>query len=719
MTALTVVEGDFGTLPDGTFAAFAAPLGEDASLNICSAATGDRIGRHQLLGAGGAPIVLAAPDGSVYVATYYDGHLYRWDPATGTITDLGRPTPAATYVYGLTAGKDGYIHGGTFPDAKAWSYHPDHGFTDLGKASSNTAVQYVSAAAYDPVHHALFVGTRPVAELYRIDLAAGDKVRVELGVTGSGINDLDVGVAGDRSRVFVTMDQKMRVIDADTLTEVAWTTDDEHQTPAAYAVNARGVSEAHEGKVWWSTFTNGALKLTCYDIATDQHTVTRHTVPGGSLVGYGWTIENDHNVLYAFAGNYEGNGIRFDVDADELTTVVFDIEPEPTPLGGILVSPDGQDVYANAFINGNTVAVAADTGEARPVVRFGQVEDWVVAGDAVYAGIYPGGSLLEWHPADGDTSATTKLADLKGSDQQIRPLGAKAYDGKVWWGTEPDYGLRGGTVAILDQASGEVEVHHDVVPDHTIAAIGFAHDKVYVGSSRHGGTGTSPIAGSAQVIEWDPASNTTVRSLAPEGAMSINALATGPQGHLYALVDTVLYEIGDELEVRRQLPLVSGGGGTSAGAGELIFHPNGYLYAQVGRSVYVVDPLGWTATSIASNTRRLDLAPDGRLWTLLYLEGYRSSTNVGQYTLPDGTADTREFVTVLGQPSQIKNRFVVTGETLQDAFTDVAEQPGTGDPRQHAARLAAVRNILATLESAGAITTAERGELTSLAARSR
>lgn len=718
MTALTVVEGDFGHLPDGTFAAYAAPLGENASLNICNASTGERLGRHQLMGAGGSPIVLAVPDGPVYIGTYYDGHLYRWDPATDEVTDLGRPTKDATYVYGLTAGRDGMIYGGTYGDAKAWSYHPDHGFTDLGKVSSNADVRYTSASTYDPVHHALFVGTRPVAELYRIDLTSGEITRVELGTTGTGVNDLDFGVAGDRSRVFVTMDQKLRVIDAATLQEVPWTTDDPNQTPASYVVNARGVSEAHDGKVWFSSKTGGVLKLTNYDIATDRHTVSKHAVPGGSLVGYGWTTEDDHAVLYSFAGNYNGKGIRYDADADELTALAFDIQPEPTPLGAVLVGPGGDDVYANAFINGQNAAIDTSTGEARPITRFGQVEDWVVDGDTVYAGIYPGGTLLAWHPGDGDTSPTDEFIGLKGTDQQIRPLEAKAHDGKIWWGTEPDYGLRGGTVAVLDPASGEVAVHHDVVPDHTIAAIGFAHDTVYVASSRAGGTGTSPIDGSAQLIEWDPTTNTTVRSVAPiEGALSINALTTGPQGHLYALVDTVLVELGSGLEVRRQLPLVDGGGQTGAGAGELIFHPNGYLYASVNRDVVVVDPLGWTASTVRGSTRRLDLAPNGDLYSLLYLEGYTSAINVGRYTVPEGTADAREFVTVLGETTEIPNRFLVTGVTLQDRFGEYADAPGGDDPRQRQQILDAVRTVISELHDAGQISGAERGELVAVAAR--
>ena len=162
MSSLTVVEGAFTTLPDGRLAAVAPAQGENSELNVSTVDDpATQIGRYAMTGAGGGPTITVTDDNLVYVGTYNEGHLYCWDPATEEMADLGNPTGAAQFLYGLSAAADGTVYGGTYPDAKVWSYHPDDGFTDLGRITDDPDVTYVRSAAYDAEHHALYVGTNP------------------------------------------------------------------------------------------------------------------------------------------------------------------------------------------------------------------------------------------------------------------------------------------------------------------------------------------------------------------------------------------------------------------------------------------------------------------------------------------------------------------------------------------------------------------------------
>jgi hypothetical protein len=76
-----------------------------------------------------------APDGSLYGGNAGDGQLFRLDPATGKVTNLGKPAmmPRMTglgfaadgKLYGVTGGEPGYAH--------LFSWDPaGRGFVDLG-----------------------------------------------------------------------------------------------------------------------------------------------------------------------------------------------------------------------------------------------------------------------------------------------------------------------------------------------------------------------------------------------------------------------------------------------------------------------------------------------------------------------------------------------------------------------------------------------------------
>jgi len=674
LSSLTVVEGDFGHLPDGRFVAYAAPMGENAQLNVTTAVNGvnSSLGTYTMPGASGAPMTAVAPDGRVYIATFYEGHLFRWDPANQQMTDLGRAPGGATYLYGLSIAPDGTVYGGSYPNATVWSYADGAGFTDLGVTIPDATVQY-TRTVYDPDHHALWIGTQPTARLYRFDLATRGLTEVQLATPPkpiTSVSDLDYA----DGRVFVNWGGNFRVVDADAQTEVAFTDVSAGIPYTAYPLSARGVSEPKRGGVYFSSTqtVNGkaSVEVVRYDIATD--TVARtgaNSTVRGALIGYGWTVEDGHDVLYALAGNYSGGGFRYDLDSGQWGRLQYPIASAPSPLQHVLPIEGGKRVLVNAFLNGNTSVWDVAAGSATPVARFGQVEDWTLADGTVYAGTYPNGALLT-APETGAT--TTTLAELKTSDGQIRPIDVVTEDGVVWYGTEPDYGLHGGTIVRMDPATGAVDVTHDVVPDHTIAAIAFVGDRMFVGSSTTGGTGTDPVPGDGRLVEWDPATKTVRQEVVPvPGAGSVNALAEH-DGRLFGLADGVLFEADPEtLAVERTLDLGIRDG-ISVSGGELWFHANGYLYASVGDAIVVIDPLAFTSrVLVQSRTHRLELAPGGSLWTTVRPETFQNYIDLARFTpeqTPCADPDTREFLTIRGHETPIRNRFVITGCTLQDLF---------------------------------------------------
>jgi hypothetical protein len=76
------------------------------------------------------------PDGRIYGGNAGEGQLFRLDPATGVVVNLGKPTPLPR-MKGIAFGRDGKLYGiagGTPGYSRVFQYEPGGGFTDLGIA---------------------------------------------------------------------------------------------------------------------------------------------------------------------------------------------------------------------------------------------------------------------------------------------------------------------------------------------------------------------------------------------------------------------------------------------------------------------------------------------------------------------------------------------------------------------------------------------------------
>ncbi len=713
LTSLTVMEGAFGTQPDGRNVVYAVPAGENAQLNVVDVQTRELIRAVPLPGAAGAWAITVASDGSVYVGSYSNGRLYRYQPSTGAVTDLGQPVPDESFVYGLTAGRDGVVYGGTYPHAHAFGYDPATGdFTDYG--SLDAVQQYARSAVYDPDHHALFVGlATPQARLIRIDLATGEKRELTpAGMAGRDLSDLDY--AG--GRVFANASGRLVVFDAATGERVTFTDSATGAQVTDYPIGARGVSAAGPGGVY---FTNATV-LTRYDPTTDTVAVVTPTVKvtRGAAIGYGWFTENGRQVLYGLAGNYSGGTFRFDPTDGTLQQWSSPFQYVPVPLMHAIADPSTGKVLVNAFLNGSTGVYDPATGTTAATARQGQVEDWAWGSDGLlYVGIYPYGRLSAWNPHAPEGPANPRiLFSLEESHHQNRPVAVVPSGDKVYVGTTPGYGEYGGALTVYDDATGSFDVHRHLVTDQTIASLVPVESGLWAGSSIDGGQGTVPRATEAHLVRVDPATGVKSVEVVPvPGAQSINELSIGPDGKLWGLADGTVFVADLETgAVERRIAVFDGGTGAQDGA---LSWRDGYLYGVSGGRLFVVDSLSGTASVLRDRgLNRLTETPDGWYYTLLRPDGQTNPTNLARYAPPPDPcagSDLRGTVWTGDVDSRVGNRFARYGCTVIDALPEAdAHWPN------HGAYVQAVDKAAGKLVSDRVLTPAEGDAVRSAAARS-
>ncbi|MFC7547687.1 hypothetical protein [Plantactinospora sp. GCM10030261] len=717
LTALTIMEGAFGRDSDGSPVIYAVPAGENAALNVIDLTTRTRERTVPLPGASGAWAITVVPDGTVYVGSYDNGHLYRYRPGDEAVTDLGQPVPGETYVYGLSAGPDGSVYGGTYPHAHAFRYHPATGVTDYG--SLDAVQQYARAAVHDPDHNALFVGlATPKARLFRIDVASGERREITPpGFTGAGFSDLDYA----DGRVFGNVDGQLVVFDAATGEQLAFTDAATGTRVQRYPLAARGVSAAADGAIYFTT--TGAV-LARYDLASNTvSTVTRAGGPvvltRGVAIGYGWVTENQRPVLYGLAGNYSGGTFRFDPLDNSLSQWSSPFQYVPVNLMHAIGNPADGTVVVNAFLNGTTGVYDPATGRTATAPRLGQVEGWNWADGKLYAGSYPAGTLTVWDPRTPTSSTNPRqLFSLEASHHQNRPVAVVPDGDTVYLGTTPGYGLYGGALTEYDITSDTFEVHRDIVPDQPIAALLPLGDVVFGGSSVEGGQGTpGPRATEARLFVYDPATGAKTAEYTPvPGAHSINELSRGPDGRIWGLADGTVFVFDPETRtVVRRVPVFQGHTGAQDGS---LQWRDGYLYGAAGGRLFLVDSLDGTAHVLrAGGVNRLTRTPDGTMYLLLRPEGWSNYTNLASYRPaedPCPSSDLRATVSVADMDSGVRNRFVSHGCTVGDALPDV----DAGWP-DHGAFVVAVTRVVKDLRAAGAISAAEGAALIAAAARSR
>ena len=699
ISSLTVMEGAIGRAPDGRDVVYAVPAGENAQLNVVDLHTRQLIHALPLAGAAGAWAIVVAPDGSLYVGTYPNAHLYRYDPGTGTVTDLGQPIPGESVIYGLTADPNGNVYAGTYPTAHAFKYDPSNGqVTDYG--SLDPVQQYARSTVYDPDHNKLFVGiSTPNARLLRIDVETRQVDDITPpGTTAKDFIDLDY--AG--GRIFANASSRLVVVDAVTGEQIKFTDAATGTQVMDYSLAARGVSAAGPGGVY---FTTSTLALTHYDL--DTNTVgpvsPPYTLTRGASIGYGWVNENGQQVLYGLAGNYSGGTFRYDPQAGTLAQWSSPFQYVPVALMHALADPSNGKVFVNAYLNGSTSVYDPATGKSTVTTRQGQVEDWAWDNTGkMYVGIYPYGRLSLWDPnAPASPTNPKELFSLVDSHHQNRPVSVKPAGNRVYVGTTPAYGEYGGALTVYDVPTGTFTVYRNLVADQTISSLLPVGTGLWAGSSIEGGQGTEPVATEAHLIKVDPSTGAVLTDVVPvPGAASINELIIGPDGNLWGLADGIVFVVNPTTgALLRQIPVFSGRAGANDGA---LQWRDGYLYGVTAGRLFVVDSLGGTSTMLRDHgLNRLTQTPDGTYYTLLRPDGWTNPTNLASYTAPvDGCpqSDLRATVWTGNIDSHVVNRHVTYGCTLTDVLPDAS-----ADWPSHSAYVRAVDKKVRELESAGTV----------------
>jgi outer membrane protein assembly factor BamB len=516
-------------------------------------------------------------DNRIYLGTYDQGYLLRFDPKTETWDNLGRPGgETESFICQLTTAPDGKIWGGTFPSANLFSYDPQTGgIQNFGRMDPDQFYCYPTAGDDGMIYSAILFAKR---DLVRFDPKTETKVSLLPSQERKpGRVTLTKGTDGKIYAKFFDTNRWFRIDQEGKLGEVL---ESEIPLPKNVLPDGRQFLLAN----------NRTLRIT--NPSTQE--------------------AKEINLRYEAAGSYlfvVGSGPEGRVYGSSMLPLhLFSYYPAEGSFNQLSRIPlGGGEIYSMGSFDGK-----------------------------LYFCAYPGARLWvydpkkSFRPGQGEDANPKDLGPL--GDQQDRPRAMIAGPyGKVFIGSYPDYGQMGGAISAYVPQTDERRVYRHVVENQSIASLVDVppFDLIVAGSSVRGGTGTRATEKEAKLILWDSKEEKKIFELVPvPEAKTILSLVSTRDGRVYGVTDTekvFTFDI-EKREIRKIFDL----GLKDPRETSLQLGPGEKIYGLAKEAIFIIDPMTDQVSLLAKPPTPIDSGMT-ILGRKIY---YGSGANLWEFEIP-------------------------------------------------------------------------------------
>lgn len=605
LTDVLVLGGVTAPAPDGgRDVLWVATGGKPSHLQAIDPLTGAVLAHHALVHeaddgyAEGGYGVTAAPNGDVYVGTYYDGRLYRRKAGPNSqLEDLGQMA-GQSYLYRLTFHDDGLLYGGTYPGGKLFSYDPATGAVrDVGQLIPGE--MYVrSVASGDGV---VYAGTYN-CHILAVEPVSGTKTELPQPAPNCGhVSDMNYidGILYARTGNSI-------------INAPVWAYNPATNTWRATPIpNVAGLDQLRgpDGKIYFM-HTDGLVGTL---MRFDPVAGTSEQLPpqvSGRVVnnrGAGWIDLADPAWpgLTLVQMLWRGAVMLYNPATGHWSVEQSDITGEP--IGINVVAAGAHDVYAGGYLNGG-LAIYDPTADHTTFHRFAQLESILEDGTGVWLGSYPDARKYLFDRAQVWSNAAYSpgpvgaeenpilLDDGKPRDQVRTPAVADLGD-RVAFGTQPGTTLTG-SIVVIDKATHAATHHAGPIADQSTVSLVARDGVLYAGTSILGSYAQPPATTTdPSVYSFDPARGALMWRIGVKPGMSaVRGLEVDGRGNVWVLQNgTITTHNARNGDLKRTIRLTND---TSAGnwQGQLAYDPvRNVMWALVqGSRLYRIDAQrGW------------------------------------------------------------------------------------------------------------------------------
>jgi hypothetical protein len=473
----------------------------------------------------------------IYLGSYYNAHLLRFDPKTEHWDDLGQPGgKTESFICSITTAPDGKIWGGTFPSTNLFSYDPktEKG-ENFGRMDPDQFYCYPTAGKDGLIYCAI--------QFEKMDIVVFDpKSQTKTSLIPSearkaGRVSLIKGKDGEIYARLSPSDQWFRIEEGMRLIPVS-------QSNIPFPPT--GLPDGRK----FQLIENKILRI--------QNPSTKEEKE--------FSLDYGASGTFIFVLGLGPDGRIYGSSMLPLRLFVYN------PRDGLLTN-----LGKAAFADGEVYSMGAFDGK-------------------LYLCSYPGARLSIYDPkrplrfGNKEDDNPRDLGPLGGHQDRPRAMIAGPYE-KIYIGSYPDYGLFGGAINVYDPKTSEKRVYRHIVQNQSIASLVYIEklDLIAAGSSVRGGGGTRAIEKEAKLILWDPKEEKKIFEIVPvKEAKTILSLASTMEGIVYGITDNEKVFVFDaekreiqkifDLEFKEPIDISLQPG------------PDGKLYGLSKEAIFSIDP---------------------------------------------------------------------------------------------------------------------------------
>lgn len=594
--------------------------------------------------------VAVAPDGNCYFSASDNGKLYRYNPGTKTLEDLG-VNPSDKVVWDIAPTNDGKIYGATYPNSKIFEYDiATSAFRDAGTVLEG--VKY--ARGIGVTDKTIYVGLGTPVHLYKIDRATGVKTEVMLPNTGA--NDMIADIWSYNGKLFVRSGgTSLYILDEQT---------EEVLQALAYPAATRfdglisSPSPLDPALVYFRNVTTSELYT--YNTSTNEITaVPGVQLPASTVRAYGWITPTSGDkagkpLLTMITDKLEY--FLFDPQDGSLEAKTPDIVAQGIDIQSLELGPDGK-LYMGGFQAALTIYDPSRNVYELQERLFAQIEGIGFLNGNIYFGTYGGAVVYKYDPSRPYEKGVNPSLAYDIGEHQSRPFAFASGDNKLFIGTIADYGRVDGALTVYDESAETWSVFPNVVKDQSVMSVAYKDGLVYGGTTIYGGGGSNPAASEAKMFVWDAATQTKLAEFSPQiPGMKfhklIGDLSFGPDGLVWgvtwgvALNGSPIYSVfamdpSTHEVIKSKLLYPNAPSGSTWRPYFLRWGDDGLLYTTVGRSLTVLDPATMSYKRLLNNVSLMTVAEDG---SILYAGGSHLKLLPVPLSRVDLSADRTELV---------------------------------------------------------------------------
>lgn len=492
-------------------------------------------------GSSGAWGAVVTDNGDLYVSGHMSGYLFHLPKGGDAFRTIAIPRDeddVHEYLWSLDQGSDGALFIGTYPDCALLRYDPaTEEFTHLGimKEGENMA-RHINARFPGKIH----VGIASHAYLIQYDMATGEKREL----LPEAYQDRSFTYYSDRwdDRLFAVVVPRDRLLffdptSGELLREV------EPPPGSNFWKHTYHAMIPHEGGLYFGVSPTDHLYR--YDWESDSHTLVAENFgrPFGLAAGrYLWGMDYfgtyrawdlvEERVALERPARFTGKGLQIQTLAER---------DDGTLVGSTYIN---QGFFTYDPASDELVSLGAS-------VSFGgQIDELAPVGDKVYLAHYTKCRLSVYDPAQPwnpgvKPDANPRQLGRVGLEQNRFATVHHDSNDLIYLGTSPNYGQLGGVLAIYDPATDRFDNHRNIVPEQSVSALKSNADDtlLYGGTNAKGAIGANADKNAeAQLFIWDKAAQKIIFQITPvPGAKEVWDLSVLPNGQIVGCADETLF----------------------------------------------------------------------------------------------------------------------------------------------------------------------------------